>query len=94
MQSVWLIFRSGKMKVPEWVDLVKTAKYKELAPYDEDWYYTRCAAIARHMYIRSPVGVGTTQKIFGGDYFAFKNAHILSCIALRIVRFPSLRVNS
>merc|ERR1711922_9719 len=47
------------MKVPEWVDLVKTNNRKELAPYDEDWFYVRCASMARHMYIRSPVGVST-----------------------------------
>lgn len=35
-------FRSGKLKVPEWVDVVKTGMHKELAPYDEDWFYTRC----------------------------------------------------
>lgn len=33
--------RSGKLKVPEWVDTVKLAKHKELAPYDENWFYTR-----------------------------------------------------
>lgn len=33
--------RSGKLEVPTWVDLVKTGHYKELAPYDADWYYTR-----------------------------------------------------
>merc|ERR1712173_17353 len=48
--------KSGKMKIPEWVDLIKTNVGKELAPYDEDWYYVRCASMARHMYIRSPVG--------------------------------------
>lgn len=36
------IYRSGKLKVPEWVDVVKTGIHKELAPYDEDWFYTRC----------------------------------------------------
>jgi hypothetical protein len=41
------------MKVPEWVDLVKTNNWKELAPYDEDWFYVRTASMARHMYIRS-----------------------------------------
>ena len=25
---------------------------KELAPYDEDWFYVRTASMARHMYIR------------------------------------------
>merc|ERR1719481_1151795 len=58
--------KSGKVKVPDWSDLVKTARFKELAPYDDDWYYTRVAAIARHIYMRSPVGVGTIRKIYGG----------------------------
>jgi small subunit ribosomal protein S19e len=73
--------RSGKMKVPEWVDLVKTNNRKELAPYDEDWFYVRAASMARHMYIRSddwpppnsplisslrsPIGVSTVKKIYG-----------------------------
>jgi hypothetical protein len=39
--------------VPEWVDVVKTNVAKELAPYDEDWFYVRIAGIARHLYIRS-----------------------------------------
>lgn len=58
--------RTGKIDVPDWVDLVKSAKFKELAPYDEDWFYTRCAATLRHIYFRAPVGVGTITKIFGG----------------------------
>lgn len=33
--------RSGKIRVPKWADLVKTATYKELSPYDPDWYYIR-----------------------------------------------------
>merc|ERR1712071_557241 len=57
--------KSDKIKVPEWVDLVKTAKFKELSPYDQDWFYTRCASIARHLYLRSPVGVGAIRKIYG-----------------------------
>merc|ERR1712212_433292 len=58
--------KSGKVKVPEWSDLVKTASFKELAPFDEDWFYTRLSAIARHIYMRSPVGVGAVKRIFGG----------------------------
>nr|CAH7718291.1 unnamed protein product [Callosobruchus chinensis] len=57
--------KTGKLRVPEWVDLVKTSKAKELAPYDPDWFYVRCAAVVRHIYIRSPVGVGSLTKIFG-----------------------------
>ncbi len=33
--------RSGKIKLPDYVDYVKTSKHKELAPYDRDWYYVR-----------------------------------------------------
>ncbi|GFR13576.1 40S ribosomal protein S19, partial [Trichonephila clavata] len=58
--------KTGKLKVPDWVDVVKTGVYKELAPYDEDWFYTRCASIARRLYLRSPVGVKTFAKVFGG----------------------------
>lgn len=27
--------------MPEWADIVKLGRFNELAPYDEDWYYTR-----------------------------------------------------
>ncbi|XP_060530505.1 small ribosomal subunit protein eS19A-like [Cylas formicarius] len=57
--------KSGKLRIPDWVDLVKTSRAKELAPYDPDWYYVRCAAVVRHIYIRSPIGVGSVTKIFG-----------------------------
>lgn len=39
-QSIFA-FRSGKMKVPDWVDIVKNSRFNELAPYDEDWFYIR-----------------------------------------------------
>merc|ERR1712020_785678 len=58
--------KSGKVKVPEGSDIVKTSVAKELAPYDEDWYYTRLASVARHLYMRAPVGVKTITKIYGG----------------------------
>ena len=29
--------KSGKVKVPSWADQVKTAVFKELSPYDQDW---------------------------------------------------------
>ena len=34
--------RTGKLEIPKWVDIVKTGTYKELAPYDPDWFYVRC----------------------------------------------------
>ncbi|XP_031559276.1 40S ribosomal protein S19-like [Actinia tenebrosa] len=59
--------KSGNLKVPDWVDLVKTGKYKELAPYDSDWYYVRAAAVLRHVYLRGGVGVGALTKVYGGS---------------------------
>ncbi|KAL7719822.1 Small ribosomal subunit protein eS19 [Entamoeba marina] len=44
--------KSGKLEVPEWVDLVKTGMTKELAPLDPDWFFIHCAAaIARKVYM-------------------------------------------
>lgn len=54
------------MKIPEWTDLVKQARYNELSPYDPDWYYIRAASICRNLYLRSPTGVGSFTKIYGG----------------------------
>ncbi|BGO97389.1 40S ribosomal protein S19-A [Rhodotorula toruloides] len=59
--------RSGKLEVPVWVDVVKTGTGKELAPYDQDWYYVRAAAVARHIYLRKHVGVGALQKLHGSS---------------------------
>ncbi|XP_053209199.1 40S ribosomal protein S19S-like [Panonychus citri] len=62
--------KSGKLPIPTKldIDIVKTGLFKELAPFDPDWYYVRCAAIARHLYLRSPSGVGSLRRVFGGRY--------------------------
>lgn len=52
--------------MPAWNDLVKGGAFNELAPTDPDWFYTRCASIARHLYIRQ-AGVGAFTKVFGGE---------------------------
>ena len=58
--------KSGKVKVPEWADLVKTGIAKELAPVNPDWYYIRAASLARRLYIRSPAGIGAFKNVYGG----------------------------
>ncbi|KAI7985929.1 40S ribosomal protein S19-1 [Camellia lanceoleosa] len=45
------------MELPHWTDIVKTAKFKELAPYDPDW----------KIYLRGGLGVGAFQRIYGGS---------------------------
>src|SRR5271170_5118064 len=52
----------GKLEVPAWVDIVKTASFKEIAPYDPDWFYVRAAAVARHIYLHKSVGVGALAR--------------------------------
>jgi small subunit ribosomal protein S19e len=64
--------RTGKLEVPKWNDVVKTGIYKELAPYDRDWFYTRAASVARHIYLRGGVGIGALTKVYGG---AQRNGH-------------------
>ena len=59
--------KSGKVKVPEWSDLVKLGTFKQLAPVDPDWYFIRTASIARRLYVRSPVGVGNLRVVYGGQ---------------------------
>ncbi|EDQ89725.1 uncharacterized protein MONBRDRAFT_18781 [Monosiga brevicollis MX1] len=62
-----LLKRQGKIPVPSWVDLVKTSTAKELAPYNDDWFYVRCAALARHLYVRGGVGIGALRRVYGGS---------------------------
>ncbi|KAK3170187.1 40S ribosomal protein S19 [Lepraria neglecta] len=57
--------RQGKLPIPGWVDTVKTSPSKELPPQSIDWFYTRAAAVARHIYMRKTVGVGRMRKVHG-----------------------------
>lgn len=69
VQGVALFLKkSGKLKVPDNMDIVKTSKAKELAPVNGDWFYTRCASILRRMYHSGPIGVGGVKKIYGSRH--------------------------
>mmetsp|Transcript_13828 Transcript_13828/g.20961 ORF Transcript_13828/g.20961 Transcript_13828/m.20961 type:complete len:153 (+) Transcript_13828:89-547(+) len=59
---------SDKFELPVWADTVKTAVFKELAPYGDDWYYIRAASIARKIYLKPGIGVGALQRWYGGSY--------------------------
>ncbi|KAI3738175.1 hypothetical protein L2E82_28195 [Cichorium intybus] len=48
------------MELLEWTDIVKTATFKELAPYDPDWYYIRAGGLLQPY---SPTGNGRSYKI-------------------------------
>jgi small subunit ribosomal protein S19e len=51
---------------PEWAAHVKTGVHKELPPIDKDWWYTRCAAVLRKIYIDGPIGVERLRSVYGG----------------------------
>jgi len=57
---------SGKMDLPRNWEVVKTATFKELAPYSADWYYIRAASIARKVYLRQNTGIGALRRVYGG----------------------------
>merc|ERR1712151_1105193 len=43
--------KAGQIEVPAWSNIMGTASYKDLSPYDPDWFYVRCAAVA-HLCIK------------------------------------------
>lgn len=53
--TILLVPRSGKLKVPDWVDLVKLGKHKELAPSDENWFYIRAGMLAIYVHFGFPL---------------------------------------
>nr|AGH70204.1 40S ribosomal protein S19 [Placozoa sp. H4] len=59
--------KSGKLNIPDHVDLAKTNISKELAPYDPDWYYIRAAAVARRIYLQGGQGVGRIRRKYGAS---------------------------
>eukprot|EP00212_Chloropicon_laureae_P003234 CAMPEP_0197486138 /NCGR_PEP_ID=MMETSP1311-20131121/1066_1 /TAXON_ID=464262 /ORGANISM="Genus nov. species nov., Strain RCC856" /LENGTH=152 /DNA_ID=CAMNT_0043029067 /DNA_START=16 /DNA_END=474 /DNA_ORIENTATION=- len=58
----------GKLTPCKNVDLIKTGSYKELAPYDPDWYFVRAASVARKIYLKQGIGIGKFRKIYGSTY--------------------------
>jgi len=57
--------REGKLLVPSCSEYVKTSHGRERAPQNDDWYYIRCAAVLRHIYLRPGNGYGGLSKAFG-----------------------------
>lgn len=58
--------KTGQIELPKWVDMVKTATFKQLPPADQDWYFIRAAAVARKVYMRNGLGIGAMRRMFGG----------------------------
>jgi small subunit ribosomal protein S19e len=58
--------KEDSVKAPEWAKFAKTGHHKERPPVNPEWWYIRCAAILRSVYILGPVGVSKLSKKYGG----------------------------
>ncbi|MDK2892038.1 30S ribosomal protein S19e [Methanohalophilus sp.] len=57
---------NDNIQPPEWAAFAKTGVHKELPPVDSDWWYTRCAAVLRKIYMNGPIGVQRLRSVYGG----------------------------
>lgn len=53
--------KQGKIQLPELVDLMKTGTFKELAPYNDDWFYVRCGKT-----------ISSTSQLLARGKFSFR----------------------
>lgn len=61
-----ILKENEKVVPPEWAKNVKTGVHKELPPTNEDWWYIRCAAVLRKIYIDGPIGTERLRSVYGG----------------------------
>lgn len=59
--------KNDKIKAPEWALAVKSSSHAERTPQQEDYWFTRCAALLRTIGLSSkPVGVERLRHKYGG----------------------------
>ena len=56
----------NEIKPPEWANIVKTGTQKQRPPVEDDWWYTRSAAVLRTLLIKGPIGVSKLRTKYGG----------------------------
>lgn len=63
---------------PKWLPFVKSGLFAERAPEDPDFWYIRCAALLRRLYVseKRGVGVGRLRELYGGrKSFGVRRGH-------------------
>merc|ERR1711991_827804 len=55
----------GKLFVPNCTELMKQSHGNQRAPENKDWFFYRCAAVLRRIYVRPGTGYGGMGKAFG-----------------------------
>ena len=56
-----------QINAPSWTLFVKTGAHVERHPQNKDWWYIRCAALLRKVYIKGPIGLTDLRSIYGGN---------------------------
>ena len=79
--------KNDLIKVPQWTDYIKTGKAKELSPLNPDWVYIRAASVARKIYLRGHLGVGTMQHLYGGNQRHGVNRNHHEAASGKIIRY-------
>ena len=57
---------NDSVNAPDWANFVKTGVHNERKPDNMDWWYIRCAALLRRVYVNGPVGVSSLRTFYGG----------------------------
>ncbi|BAB66441.1 30S ribosomal protein S19e [Sulfurisphaera tokodaii] len=56
-----------ELQPAEWSYFAKTSSFNERVPDNpEIWWYVRAASLLRKLYFISPLGVGTTRRLYSG----------------------------
>lgn len=55
------------LKPPAWSAFVKTGRHRERPPTDPQWWWKRCAALLRKVYVHGPIGTEHLASMFGGS---------------------------
>ncbi len=59
--------KEKEVKPPTWTIFAKTGAHLERVPNTADWWYIRCAALMRKIYLRGPIGVSRLTTSYGGS---------------------------
>ena len=68
LHALLAVFLS-QIHLPTWVDIVKTGVFKQLSPYDEDWYFVRAGASPLHI---APINHAQVLDGEAGDFDRLK----------------------
>lgn len=54
------------IEAPDWAPFARTGGHRERPPEASDWWFTRCAAVLRKVYLQGPIGTERLAAEFGG----------------------------